>query len=118
MSSVCASAHVLMCAHSMACVACTLPRGCRVCRMGERMFVPVSRRIESGHERSLPERKSEFRACLLGGFERMHRTRPYGALKRDARSRCKYLRPIMLTVARKREQLASEKSDTDSGRAS
>ena len=59
MSSVCACAHVLMCAHSMACVACTLPRGCRVCRMGERMFVPVSRRIESGHERSLPERKSE-----------------------------------------------------------
>ena len=29
------------------------------CRMGERIFVPVSRRIESGHERSLPERKSE-----------------------------------------------------------
>jgi hypothetical protein len=39
--------------------ACTLPRGCRLCRMGERIFVPVSRRIESGHERSLPERKSE-----------------------------------------------------------
>ena len=59
MSSVCASAHVLMCAHSVAFVACTLPSGCRVCRMGERIFVPVSRRIESGHERSLPERKSE-----------------------------------------------------------
>ena len=59
MSSVCASAHVLMCAHSVAFVACTLPSGCRVCRMGERIFVPVSRRIESGNERSLPERKSE-----------------------------------------------------------
>ena len=59
MSSVYASAHVLMSAHYMACVACTLPRGCRLCRMGERIFVPVSRRIESGHERSLPERKSE-----------------------------------------------------------
>ena len=82
-SSVCASAHVLMCAHSVAFVACTLPSGCRVCRMGERIFVPVSRRIESGHERSLPEHKSESEqlseVVLLGGSERMHRTRSYGA---------------------------------------
>jgi hypothetical protein len=62
MSSVCASAHVLMCAHSIClCGVHSSQRvqGVRVCRMGERIFVPVSRRIECGRERSLPERKSE-----------------------------------------------------------
>jgi len=61
MSSVCASAHVLMCAHSMLVWRALFQRvqGVRVCRMGERIFVPVSRRIECGRERSLPERKSE-----------------------------------------------------------
>ena len=117
MSSVCASAHVLMCAHSVAFVACTLPSGCRVCRMGERIFVPVSRRIESGNERSLPERKSESEqlselVCWAVPKECIVRARTAPS-KRDARSRCKDLRPIMLTVARRREQLASEKSDTD-----